>query len=84
MSVGDQATCAGLRGSKPCMAMEQIQGGREGSIEFDESSASGTVESRLSILRTLVEDIAHTGEGRFTKEIMVDDKVWRVVVEPAG
>ena len=64
--------------------MESMQGGREGSIEFDESSASGTVESRLSVLRTLVEDIAHSGEGRLSKEIMVDDQVWRVVVEPVA
>lgn len=66
------------------MAIANVQGGREGSIEFDESAQSGTVESRLSVVRTLVEDVAHNGGGSFRQEITVDGQVWRVVVEPAG
>lgn len=64
--------------------MENLQGGREGSIEFDESSESATVESRLSVVRTLVEDVVHAGEANFTKEITVDGQIWRVTVEPAN
>ena len=58
-----------------------VQGGSEGSIEFDESAAVGAVESRLSVVRTLVEDVAHSGEGRFAQEITVDSRIWRVTVE---
>lgn len=63
------------------MANVSIQGGSEGSIEFDESGAVGAVESRLSVVRTLVEDIAHNGGGPFQQEITVDGGIWRVTVE---
>ncbi|HLI76118.1 MAG TPA: hypothetical protein VKV02_04165 [Acidobacteriaceae bacterium] len=63
------------------MADAYVQGGSEGSIEFDDSAAVGSVENRLSVVRTLAEDIAHSGESRFVQEITVDDRVWRVVVE---
>lgn len=63
------------------MADAYVQGGSEGSIEFDDSSAAGSMESRVSVVRALVEDVAHSGESRFTKEIIVDDRIWRVVVE---
>ncbi len=63
------------------MANEAVKGGGQGSVEFDDSAAVGSVESRLSIVRTLVEDVAHSGEGRFTQQVKVDDRIWRVVVE---
>lgn len=64
--------------------MENVSGGSEGSIEFDESSESGGVESRLSVVRTLVEDVAHNGGSPFQQEITVDGDVWRVTVERAS
>lgn len=60
---------------------ERMQGQNEGSVEFDDSSQVGSVESRLSTVRTLVEDVAHSGEGRFTQDVKVDGAIWRVVVE---
>lgn len=63
------------------MVDAKIQGGSEGSIEFDDSSQVGSVENRISVVRSLAEDIAHTGETRFQQEISVDGRVWRVVVE---
>ncbi len=60
---------------------ESLQGQNEGSVEFDESAESGAVESRLSTVRTLVEDVAHSGEGRFTQDLKVDGVIWRVSVE---
>ena len=59
-----------------------VQGGSEGSVEFDDSAAVGSVESRLSVVRTLIEDVAHNDAGRrFQQEITVDHQVWRVTVE---
>lgn len=58
-----------------------LQGLNEGSVEFNDSSEAGSVESRLSTVRTLVEDVAHSGERRFTQDVKVDEKIWRVVVE---
>lgn len=55
--------------------------GGQGSVEFDESAESGAVESRLSVVRTLAEDVAHSNETRYSKEITVDDRIWRVTVE---
>ncbi len=63
------------------MANAYIQGGSEGSVEFDDSTAVGSVENRMTVVRSLVEDVAHNGSGRFVQEITVDDRVWRVVVE---
>ena len=60
---------------------ESLQGQNEGSVEFDDSSEAGSVESRLSSVRTLVEDVVHSGEGRFTQDVKVDGAIWRVVVE---
>ena len=70
-----------VSGSKPNMADAYIQGGSEGSVEFDESAESGAVESRLSVVRTLVEDVAHNGGAPFQQEITVDGGIWRVTVE---
>lgn len=58
-----------------------LQGQNEGSVEFDDSSEVGSVESRLSTVRTLVEDVAHSGEARFTQDVKVSGGIWRVVVE---
>ena len=58
-----------------------LQGQNEGSVEFDDSAAAGSVESRLSTVRTLVEDVAHSGERQFVQDVKVDGQVWRVVVE---
>ena len=64
------------------MADVTVQGGSEGSVEFDDSSAVGSVENRMTVVRSLVEDVAHNDEGRaFRKEITVDSQVWRVTVE---
>ena len=60
---------------------ESLQGQNEGSVEFDDSSEAGSVESRLSTVRTLVEDVAHSGEASFTQDVKVDGVVWRVLVE---
>ncbi len=65
------------------MADVTIQGGSEGSLEFDDSSAVGSVENRMTVVRSLVEDVAHNDEGRrFEREISVSGSVWRVIVEP--
>lgn len=61
---------------------ESLQGQNEGSVEFDDSAEAGSVESRLSTVRTLVEDVVHSGEARFTQDVKVDGKIWRVSVEP--
>lgn len=63
------------------MANENVKAGGQGFVEFNDSAEVGSVESRLSELRGLVEDVAHSGETRFAREIMVDDRVWRVTVE---
>ncbi len=64
------------------MADVTVQGGSEGSLEFDDSAAVGSVESRLTVVRTLVEDVAHNDAGRrFQQEITVDSRIWRVTVE---
>ncbi len=55
--------------------------GGQGAVEFDESAEVGSVESRISLLRALVEDIRSTGETAFTRELIVDDKIWTVRVE---
>lgn len=61
--------------------MENVRRGGQGSVEFDDSAVVGSVESRMSTVRTLVEDINSVGETRFSQEITVDHKIWRVVVE---
>ena len=61
--------------------MADVRRGGQGSVEFDESAEVGAVESRLSTMRTLVEDVNSVGETRFSQEITVDHKIWRVVVE---
>ena len=63
------------------MADVTVQGGSEGSVEFDDSAEVGSVESRLSIVRTLVEDVAHNGGAPFHQEIASDGGIWRVTVE---
>ncbi len=63
------------------MGGQGLQGQNEGSVEFDDSSEAGSVESRLSSVRTLVEDVVHSGEARFTQDVKVDGQVWRVIVE---
>ncbi len=68
--------------SKPSMADATVKGGSEGSVEFDDSAEVGSVENRMTVVRSLVEDIAHNGEGgRFQQEVKVDGGVWRVTVE---
>ena len=62
-------------------ANRDVKAGGEGSVEFDESAQVGSVENRLSAVRTLVEDLAYAGESSFTKEITVSGKIWRIVVE---
>ena len=67
------------------MADVTVQGGSEGSVQFDDSSAVGSVENRMTVVRSLVEDVAHNDEGRrFLKEITVDSQIWRVTVEQIG
>ena len=63
------------------MANEAVKSGGEGAVEFDESAQVGSVESRLSELRGLVEDVAHSGQTRYAKELTVDGRIWRVSVE---
>ena len=62
------------------LGREGLQGQNEGSVEFDDSSEVGSVESRLSTVRTLVEDVVHAGENGFTQDVKVDGQVWRVTV----
>ena len=66
---------------QPLMANERVSAGGEGFVEFDDSSQVGSVESRLSELRGLVEDVAHSGETRYSKDLTVDGRIWRVSVE---
>jgi hypothetical protein len=62
--------------------MENISpAGGQGAVEYDESAEVGAVESRISLVRALVEDIRSTGESSFTRELIVDDHVWTVRVE---
>ncbi len=61
--------------------MEDVKRGGQGSVEFDDSSEVGSVESRMSTVRTLVEDVNSVGETRFSQEIKVSGKIWRVSVE---
>jgi hypothetical protein len=63
------------------MAYEDVKQGGQGSVEFDESAEVGSVENRVSVLRSLVEDLNSSGESRFTQEITVDGRIWRVTAE---
>lgn len=63
------------------MANENVKAGGQGFVEFDDSSEVGSVESRLGELRALVEDVAHSEEKRYVKELTVDGSIWRVTVE---
>ena len=63
------------------MANAYVQGGSEGSVEFDDSAEVGSVESRLAMVRSLVEDIAHNGGAPFRKDIKTGDAIWRLTVE---
>lgn len=58
-----------------------VPAGGQGAVEFDDSAAAGSVESRLSLLRALVEDITRSGETTFTHDITVDDRIWTVQVQ---
>lgn len=58
----------------------EMTGVGQSAVEFDESSQANAVESRLSILRTLVEDVVRSSETDVTKDITVDGKLWRVRV----
>lgn len=62
-------------------ANKNVKQGGQGSVEFDDSAEVGSVENRLSAVRTLVEDLAHSGESRYEKQITVDGRIWRVVAE---
>ena len=55
--------------------------GSDGAVEFEDSAQVGSVESRLAGLRGLVEDVAHSGETLYAKEITVDGRIWRISVE---
>lgn len=55
--------------------------GGQGAVEFNESAEVGAVESRISLVRALVEDIRSTGETVFSHQIVVDNKIWTVRVE---
>ncbi len=55
--------------------------GGQGAVEFDDSAEAGAAESRLSLLRALVEDMTRSSESSLTKEITVDSKIWKVRVE---
>ncbi len=63
------------------MMENAIPAGGQGAVEFDDSAEAGSVESRISLLRALVEDIRSTGETTFTHDLIVDDRVWTVRVE---
>lgn len=66
------------------MMNEVVPAGGQGAVEFDDSAAANAVESRLSLVRTLVEDMLRSGENGFHQEITVDNKVWSVRVEPTS
>lgn len=72
--------CPGVR-LQAGMAMEDMQRGGQGAVEFDDSAEAGSVENRTSIVRSLVEDLNSSGERQFSQQITVDSKTWRVVVE---
>ena len=52
--------------------------GGQGAVEFDDSAEAGAVESRISLIRALIEDIAHSGETAFTHDITIDGAIWRI------
>ncbi len=52
--------------------------GGQGAVEFDDSAEAGSVESRISLVRALVEDVRSTGETAYTHQITVDDRIWNV------
>ncbi len=58
-----------------------VPAGGQGAVEFNDSAEVGSVESRISLIRALVEDIRSTGETAFTRDLIVDDHVWTVRVE---
>ena len=60
------------------MMENAIPAGGQGAVEFDESAEVGAVESRISLVRALVEDIRSTGETAYTHQIVVDDKIWNI------
>lgn len=55
--------------------------GGQGAVEFDESAEVGAVESRISLVRALVEDIRSTGETSYLHQIIVDDKIWNIRID---
>ena len=63
------------------MMENAIPAGGQGAVEFDESAEVGSVESRISLVRALVEDIRSTGESTYSHQITVDDKIWNVRIE---
>ena len=63
------------------MMEDVVPAGGQGAVEFDDSAAAGSVESRISLIRALVEDIRSTGESSFSRDLIVDDQVWTVRVE---
>lgn len=61
---------------------DQFQSGvGQSAVEFDDSQEAGSVEGRLSLVRTLVADVVRSDESTYTKDITFDGKIWRVTVE---
>ncbi len=75
------ATLPASQASKPTMDEPFVSRGGQGSIEFDDSAEANSVESRLSLVRSLVEDVAHSGESSFSQEITIDDRIWQISVQ---
>lgn len=63
------------------MANDFPSGVGSSAVEFNDSSEANAVESRLSILRTLVEDVIRSDESNISKDITVDGKIWRITVQ---
>ena len=80
-SLSSGATLLPASGSKPFMMENVIPAGGQGAVEFDDSAEAGSVESRISLVRALVEDIRSTGEAAYSHQIIVDDRVWNVRIE---
>ena len=68
-------------GSKLNMMENVTPAGGQGAVEFDESAEAGAVESRISLVRALVEDIRSTGETTYSHQITVDDRIWTVRID---
>ena len=66
------------------MSSDFPSGVGQSAVEFDDSAEAGAVESRLSLIRTLIGDVARAEEEQYTQDITFDGRIWRVSVQRVG